>query len=282
MICPNLNDPEVKAKFDQLLSVVPEYAYYLWDKYEGEVPAKYYNLSSTQTKSGVEELFSKNPELANQVYEALGFATNNLELFKNKLISIIGTDKIKEVYQNTDVQFNSFVIDDVELGTDKDLIITIKTDKGQRTAINLRLDGDYQQLKISEGSKTVRGIYAPLSEKKTAIDFLISEFKNLGKEEVTPQQKQQALQQYSSYLDTIFPSSKVKGIVYHDGGQGKIKEEGFRKDMIGISDGGVLGDGFYFYVDRTNKYDSWRSNTESVLLNIKNLSKYFSYFLNES
>ena len=106
-----------------------------------------------------------------------------LEKFKNKLIDIIGEDKIKELYAGTDVKFNSFTIDDIELGFDKDLIITIKTDSNQRTAFNLRLDGDYQQLKISEGSKTIKGIKAALSEKKTAIDFLISEFKNINKEE---------------------------------------------------------------------------------------------------
>lgn len=154
MICPNLNDPEVKAKFDQLLSVVPEYAYYLWDKYEGEVPAKYYNLVGAtglvagKVAKGVQELFVSNPGL-----------------------NAVGTP-----------------------------------------------------------------------------------------------------QQYSAYLDSIFPDSQVKDIVYHDGGQGKIKEEGFRKDMIGIADGGVLGDGFYFYVDRNKRYDDWRSDTESVLLNITNLS----------
>lgn len=79
-------------------------------------------------------------------------------------------------------------------------------------------------------------------------------------------------EQYSQYLDTIFPDSKVKDIVYHDGGHGKIKEEGFRKDLIGISDGGVLGNGFYFYFDRTKKYAEQRSHTESVLLNVKNVS----------
>lgn len=34
-------------------------------------------------------------------------------------------------------------------------------------------------------------------------------------ENVTPQQKQEAQQQYSQYLDSIFPDSKVKDIVYH-------------------------------------------------------------------
>ena len=158
----------------------------------------------------VSKLFESNPELANAVYEALGFKDSSLQPFKDSLINIIGVDNIKKLYAGTDVQFNSFIIDEVELGTDKDLIITIKTDKGQRTAINLRLDGDYQQLKISEGGKTIRGIYAPLSEKKTAIDFLISEFKNLDTQEITPQQKQQAQQLYSQYLDTA-TTPTIKG-----------------------------------------------------------------------
>lgn len=76
--------------------------------------------------------------------------------------------------------------------------------------------------------------------------------------------------QYLQYLSTIFKTSKVKDIVYHDGGRGKIKQEGFRKDLIGISDGGVLANGFYFYFNKSEKYDESRSHTESVLLNTKN------------
>jgi len=48
-------------------------------------------------------------------------------------------------------------------------------------------------------------------------------------------------------------TSQVKDIVYHDGEHGKIKEEGFRKDLIGISDGGVLGNGFSFYFETMTK-----------------------------
>jgi hypothetical protein len=293
---------------------------------------------------------------------------NNLNTFKSKLIDIIGKDKIKELYADTDVKFNSFIIDEVELGTDKDLIITIKTDKDQRTAFNLKLDGDYQRLKISEGKKTIRNIYAPLSEKNTAIDFLINEFKNtvskttetikpgveelfdsnpelanqvyealgfikgkkteftndeaqsivnqwkanavtlrgkkpsgsqlgeldnaadallkkllslkgekftkaptkatlindlfdrtkdrqvdlseespvsdllnlatrffnggLYNDDITPQQKQQALQLYSSYLDTIFPESKIKEIVYHGAMEQLIPKDGKFKGYV--------------------------------------------------
>ena len=46
MFCPNLSDPKVKEQFEKLQSVAPNLANYLWDKYEGEVPAKYYSLAS--------------------------------------------------------------------------------------------------------------------------------------------------------------------------------------------------------------------------------------------
>jgi hypothetical protein len=65
MFCPNLSDPTIKAQFESLQSIVPEYAYYLWDKYQGEVPAKYYNLSTAVIKEGIVELFESNPELDN-------------------------------------------------------------------------------------------------------------------------------------------------------------------------------------------------------------------------
>jgi hypothetical protein len=100
MICPNLNDPEVKAKFDQLLAVVPEYAYYLWDKYQGEVPAKYYNLSAT-IKVGVSELFKSTPELAN---------VGTPQQYSQYLESIFPESKVKNiVYHGTpDGRFDSF------------------------------------------------------------------------------------------------------------------------------------------------------------------------------
>jgi predicted kinase len=49
--------------------------------------------------------------------------------------------------------------------------------------------------------------------------------------EITPQQKQQAIQLYSQYLDTIFPDSKVKDIVYH-GSQQKISQFEVRKEPL--------------------------------------------------
>ena len=52
MFCPNLSDPEIKRKFESLKSVYPEGAYYLWDKFQGEVPAKYYNVPQRPISAG--------------------------------------------------------------------------------------------------------------------------------------------------------------------------------------------------------------------------------------
>jgi hypothetical protein len=69
-----------------------------------------------------------------------------------------------------------------------------------------------------------------------------SNFKSVSKLEnnqITQQQKQQALQLYSAYIDSIFPDSKVKDIVYH--GTEKSFEQ-FSKDAekATIADQGVF------------------------------------------
>lgn len=83
MFCPNLSDPEIKRKFESLKSVYPEGAYYLWDKYQGEVPAKYYNLPAYSSKS-----------INNLTPEELQTVQNTLE---NQLI----------IEQDTDLAFKS-------------------------------------------------------------------------------------------------------------------------------------------------------------------------------
>jgi hypothetical protein len=56
-------------------------------------------------------------------------------------------------------------------------------------------------------------------------------------------------EEYSSYLDTIFPDSQVKDIVYH-GSSNKIEK--FNKDFIGKNEN-VLGvNGIYLAVDKIN------------------------------
>jgi hypothetical protein len=79
-------------------------------------------------------------------------------------------------------------------------------------------------------------------------------------------------QQYSQYLDTIFPSSKVKDIVYHGTNANDI--EGGR---LRLSKEGVYGEGIYV---QTNKEftGTFGSNTLSLVIDTK---KPFSFYDND-
>jgi hypothetical protein len=85
--------------------------------------------------------------------------------------------------------------------------------------------------------------------------------------------------QYSDYLDTIFPDSKVKDIVYHAGRPGITK---FDKTKLGSNAGIQKGrNGFYFaknieqlwlYEEKLNAREDTGSERYSVILNIKDPS----------
>ena len=50
---------------------------------------------------------------------------------------------------------------------------------------------------------------------------------------IDSQQKQQAQQLYSQYLDTVFPDSKVKDIVYHGSkNKNEVFNNGFSKEKV--------------------------------------------------
>ena len=100
MFCPNLSDPTIKAQFEKLQSIVPEYAYYLWDKYQGDVPAKYYNLSTAFIRDGVSELFESNPELVN---------IGTPQQYSQYLDSIFPGSKVKDILYHS-----RFTIDNIK------------------------------------------------------------------------------------------------------------------------------------------------------------------------
>lgn len=75
-------------------------------------------------------------------------------------------------------------------------------------------------------------------------------------------------QQYSKYLDTIFPSSKVKGINYH-GTEYRDKFEKFDSKLSGTqTKDGLQTPGFWFTYNREFAED-FGGNIISVLVNIK-------------
>jgi len=80
--------------------------------------------------------------------------------------------------------------------------------------------------------------------KNSLLFEVINELGVINTEQITQQQKQQALQQYSAYLDTIFPNSKVKDIVYHGTA---LKFDKFNKSNLPDS-------GIYFDKNKATAY----------------------------
>jgi hypothetical protein len=188
-------------------------------------------------KPGVQELFDSNPELANQVYEALGFKT-----FDTKGVSLDVKDRDGWKW----IKLNNKNIGEVKL---------VKNDRrSKEVGLSIKLNEEYRNkgygqivhTLVADWAKNEFGdtLYSDFDNSKAEINTLLALTKkgfaeqigNYGVEEdgrysteerafriktsdeiqqITPQQKQQALQSYSQYLDSIFPNSQVKDIVYH-------------------------------------------------------------------
>ena len=214
-----------------------------------------------EVKPEVSELFESNPELANEVYEALGFKEKQ---YASKLKDIIERRKLAT---KSDLE-NSQLIKDIRV--DKTQSKDIKPNTADKNLASIMLYGhrysdlsnmDYVDNNLSTITnpaemkmeaetlayrilnnllfdiKEINEFYEEIKEKPEYANALTTNenpvkeffendiFNQVEKEnlEITPQQKQQAQQQYSQYLDTIFPDSKVKDIVYH--GSDKSFEE---------------------------------------------------------
>ena len=97
---------------------------------------------------------------------------------------------------------------------------------------------------------------------------------------ITPQQKQQALQLYSQYLDSIFPDSQVKDIVYHASRLGVDRFEKFvsKNNEFYFSDNEeynrIYTSGILYNLESSTQEDIDETKeyiqSYSVLLNIKN------------
>jgi len=167
-----------------------------------------------EIKPGVSELFESNPELANQVYEALGFKTvyqgynvldsrdiNYYTIDKKeaanygKNIRTVVIDIKSNLLDGTSNEYYNFVNQDQKL-TNKRFDLLDNTKEGL-----IKQEQFFKFLK-KQG-------YNGLDFTKFSDSQYVITFSNL---EITPQQKQQALQAYSQYLDTIFPDGNVKDI----------------------------------------------------------------------
>jgi hypothetical protein len=268
MACINPNTPEFKAALE---------------RNGGNPLLAEMELSAKEIKPVVEELFNSNPELANQVYEALGFtgtkSVSKLDALKKylkeedyrlktpapswitdptttvgKMLEQIDTPivkdtiaflrqqnkKIQELKTNANLITNELYkqagIDPVKLLEDESTQIENiqRVQKGEKRLPTLELD------KLNDLKTSNRNLYEQIEDLGDKQAKLIRESSNAFEKEVkkffnslmeyeqkelgttlTPQQKQQALQQYSQYLsnfvntnfDSIISDLQAKNLV---------------------------------------------------------------------
>jgi hypothetical protein len=154
---------------------------------------------SIEVKPGVEELFDSNPELANQVYEALGFKVSNSSIALNKINNTKIGENVTLFINNMPVKYKK-----------------VSENYFEGKQITKKQETDF----INSSESVTTSIEKFIEKEGTTIRYSLDELINfylekLPKFQATSQQKQQALQAYSQYLDTVFPDSQVKDIVYH-------------------------------------------------------------------
>lgn len=235
--------------------VYPSYADALAAQKEDSYEEEDYTLSkespSTEINPGVEELFDLNPELANQVYEAL-VPIGYTRLYR------------AENEKGVDSPAPNWLLEQPEV-------------KAQQEAQGRWFYRSYEEAKYHSekfGSSGITYIDVPTNQVESfnakdnkfgggyAKDgkeyFVTKELANNKKS--FEQQKQQALQLYSQHLDTVFPDRKVKDVLYHGTDLDK-NDVTFKSDRGGI------------FLASTLVYASYFSESENVypvLVNFKN------------
>jgi hypothetical protein len=248
---------------------------------------------TTKVKPGVSELFESNPELANAVYENLGFKT-----FDNKGVSLDTKERDGWKW----IKLNGKNIGEVKL---------VKNDRrSKEVGLSIKLNEEYQNkgygqivhTLVADWAKNEFGdtLYSDFDNSQAEINTLLALTKkgyaekigDYGVKEngryntdvrafriktsdeigtITPQQKQQAQQLYSQYLDTIFPDSKVKDIVYR--GDGTTLNKAINS---------TFGTGYYFtpkksYAESFAEIASARDKGYGLYTAIINLKNPFIY-----
>ena len=148
----------------------------------------------TEIKSGVKELFESNPELANEVYEALGF--NDLR----KEYSNIIIDQVWKRLANEGITNADSLIGTRDTINNKDFtkFWSAVKDEDIQNVINFF---ESEKQKALDSYSKYKGEFDPTTGTFTSNDtsFFDNKIKDLN---ILLQQKQQAQQLYSQYLDT--------------------------------------------------------------------------------
>jgi hypothetical protein len=207
-------------------------------------------------KPGVQELFDSTPELANQVYETLGFdntVTSKVILqkkFADTYNIIYNNETIGTIDIPSDLEGDTISIGDVNIKQEfRGKGLGVETYKAAMQIADKPLESF---MATDEANRVWNSLIKQGLAKKTETGFISIN------NQITPQQKQQALQLYSQYLDTIFPDSKVKDIVYH--GTDKDFDAFIKQFENGI-----------FLTKNKNYAKVYGSNIKQVIINSQNL-----------
>jgi len=274
-------------------------------KYKGQSIPEEQFIQYLNKQIAINNLFNENKTLANAVYEALGIS-NKQETVSEIYLKLGNKTKkdnivIQPVYQIAGIQYAKSIggifslrvnntnnhfgnpFSSVESEIQKGLIRTKSTKESVEKYIEWILSPittikpeqhKFIREVLQSGKLKEKSIvyYKELGESShaTALDYLINKYN--WNSQITPQQKQQALQLYSQYLDTIFPDSKVKDIVYHGSNE--------KFDTVDVSKS-KFQKGFYFAKDK-NIAEGY-GNTLALLVDSKNIQvqpfAHFGYYV---
>ena len=214
-------------------------------------------------KPGVQELFESNETLANAVYEAFGIRNPSITVLPNGNLKIVAfrTEKVgytskgeyqrgKGLYLSLDKPYPGENVYTVEIEISPKNLLDRKLGFGEISEDyfidekNKRVDKQLDTLhefKQSLGIKAEIGsIDGALMNELVLFDKELIDKALASKQVYNSQQKQQAQQLYSSYLDTIFPDSKVKDIVYRADKRINLNEQTTVDDYTQILVNGVF------------------------------------------
>ena len=208
MFCPNLSDPKVKQQFEALQSVAPELAYYLWDKYEGEVPQKYYNLYQLQPKTDVDKNVEELDSYLIDFISKFGFKAEELDTLKDR----IGVDAIGV----TDV-INKLIL------FAKDRNITTLPEEVAHAAVMLmgpshpaifELMGNIQSW---EKYESIKKQYLPIYQNELQVEIeavgqliseaIVSNYEVVG---IKPNILKRAIEQIRAFINNLFSNPKTQ------------------------------------------------------------------------
>jgi len=130
-------------------------------------------------------------------------------------INLLPNIDIKEVDESNSHKTIEYFINGVEIGK-ANLIKSEEDDSDIDYIEDWNIKSEYQSANLGYVvRKAIQDKYPTIKLSSSATDKSKYLYEKAIANQITPQQKATAQQLYSQYLDTIFPDSKVKDIVYH-------------------------------------------------------------------